>query len=398
MPERSSRARFRVQHVARKPRGWRVRTKREGAHELRIAFPPSARRKGSGRLLEILHPKGERNPQCGLAGKNPAELVIFGNPSSSRARQARGAATGAPGHKPGCPCAICKNMRAAGSRLPNADLYEIVFVNHDTDAGEVVTKPVSRSDAKKLLAEMRKTPSRGHYYMKRVKKSGTRAHNKDWNFTPGTSRLMLRTRDKKVHTISRGLSRRDAKRFATELRGVAKRGQTGGKYFVRNPNEMQEAVALYQTFQGRDPAGVIEKQVSAALRMEYTALGDLSYLDVNNTEGQRVRLDFSGDGVKLASAPNGAQLYLIGGRQSLDEKCLAKFTDDTTKDLFDLGEAVEIEYITKKAPSFETTRYYHKFGEEHRGSEMPRATYDALRKQIFLFGGEYRIEAPGIIN
>lgn len=328
MTARASRARFRVQHVARKPRGWRVRTKREGAHELRIAFPPGARRKGSGRLLEILHPKGERNPQCGLAGKNPAELVIFGNPSPSRARHARGAATGAPGHKPGCPCAICKNMRAAGSRLPNAE--------------------------------------RG---------------GKKWR-----SRGRLSEADKAQLKIQR-----EAKRLEARERGMKRRRRN-------QSGEMQEAVALYQTFQGRDPAGVIEKQVSAALRMEYTALGDLSYLDVNNTEGQRVRLDFSGDGVKLASAPNGAQLYLIGGRQSLDEKCLAKFTDDTTKDLFDLGEAMEIEYITKKAPSFETTRFYHKFGEEHRGSELPRATYDALRKQIFLFGGEYHVDAPGIIN
>lgn len=308
MPARASRARFRVQHIARKPRGWRVRTKREGAHELRIAFPPGARRKGSGRLLEILHPKGERNPQCGLAGKNPAELVIFGNPSGSRARNLRSTATGAPGHKPGCPCAICKNMRAASSRLPNR-------------------KNRGRRNPSVII-------NRGH-------------------------------------------------------RNPRRRNQSG---------EMQEAVALYQTFQGRDPSGVIEKQVSAALRMEYTALGDLDYLDIVNVGGERVRLDFSGDGVKLASAPNGAQLYLIGGRQSLDEKCLKRFTDDMSKDLFDLGEAVEVQYVTKKAPSFETTKYYHKFGEEHRGSELPRATYDAIRKQIFLFGGEYRIEAPGIIN
>ena len=74
------RAQFRIQHVAAKPRGWRVRTKTEGAHELRIAFPPGPRRTGSGKLLEILHPKGERNPKCGLAGKNPMELIIFGNP------------------------------------------------------------------------------------------------------------------------------------------------------------------------------------------------------------------------------------------------------------------------------------------------------------------------------
>ncbi|MGH7246818.1 MAG: hypothetical protein ACREH9_01815, partial [Pseudomonadota bacterium] len=163
-------------------------------------------------------------------------------------------------------------------------------------------------------------------------------------------------------------------------------------------SETTQAVELFQTFHGKDPSGVIEKQVSAAMRLEYTALGDLDYLIVKPEGAGAVRIDFGGDGVKLASAPGGTQLYLIGGKQTLDDACLSKFTDDTSKDLFDLGEAHEVQYIAKKAPNFDTVKYYHKFGEESKSSEMPRAFYDALRKQIFLAGGEYHVDAPGIIN
>lgn len=52
---------YRVEHVAETPRGWRVRTKMQSTHVLRIAFPPGPRRKGTGKVVEILHPVNE-NP------------------------------------------------------------------------------------------------------------------------------------------------------------------------------------------------------------------------------------------------------------------------------------------------------------------------------------------------
>ena len=42
-----------------------MRTVHAGKHELRIAFPKGARRKGSGKIVSILHPLGEKNPECG---------------------------------------------------------------------------------------------------------------------------------------------------------------------------------------------------------------------------------------------------------------------------------------------------------------------------------------------
>ena len=73
-----SEAQFRVQHVATVPRGYRVRTVTRAQHRVRIAFPPGRRVKGSGQVVEVLHPRNE-NP-CPV--KNPAELVLMGaNPS-----------------------------------------------------------------------------------------------------------------------------------------------------------------------------------------------------------------------------------------------------------------------------------------------------------------------------
>lgn len=58
---------YRIEHVATTPPGWKVRTKMEATHVLRIAFPPGRRRKGSGKVVEILHPVNE-NP-CALVSR-----------------------------------------------------------------------------------------------------------------------------------------------------------------------------------------------------------------------------------------------------------------------------------------------------------------------------------------
>jgi hypothetical protein len=57
---------FQIQHVAPVPKGWHVRTvSHKSGHQARIAFPPGPRKKGAGRLVEILHPNRERNPEPG---------------------------------------------------------------------------------------------------------------------------------------------------------------------------------------------------------------------------------------------------------------------------------------------------------------------------------------------
>jgi len=137
------------------------------------------------------------------------------------------------------------------------------------------------------------------------------------------------------------------------------------------------------------------------MRLEYTALGDLEYLIVKPEGGGAVQINFEGDGVKLASSPNGKQLYLIGGTQNLSSM-LDKFTDDPEKDFIDLGEGREVQYLARKIHGdFQPVSWYHKFGEEN--GALPRLMYDKLKRRIFFVGGEYYIDtsnavSPGIEN
>jgi hypothetical protein len=65
-------ANYRIELVRATPAGWNVRTVKSGVHRVRVAFPPGKREKGSGVVVEILHPRVENH--C----KNPAELVLIG--------------------------------------------------------------------------------------------------------------------------------------------------------------------------------------------------------------------------------------------------------------------------------------------------------------------------------
>ena len=167
----------------------------------------------------------------------------------------------------------------------------------------------------------------------------------------------------------------------------------------RNPDETRQAVKLFQSFHGKDPKDITEKHVSAEIRKDYAALGDLEYLKVVTPLGQTVQFNFHHDGVKLASSPDGKQLYCIGGNQNLTS-CLTP--DSLEKDFIDLGEAIEVQYLARKIHSnFEPTSYYHKFGE--KTGARPQLAYDKLKRQIFFVGGEYFIKAdkgvsPGIEN
>ena len=84
---------FNVEHVRKAPAGHKIRTALAGRHRVRIAFPPGAKQKGSGQVIEILHPKGE-NPKCAvtqahaekIAGKFPPELACGGERTANRKR------------------------------------------------------------------------------------------------------------------------------------------------------------------------------------------------------------------------------------------------------------------------------------------------------------------------
>lgn len=306
---------YRHEEVRKTPRGYRVRSIKRGSHVVRVAFPPGARKKGAGKVVEILHPKSESNPSCivsNQARKNPGELLIFGNPASNRSH--------------GNP--------AKGKKF---DIYGRTF------RGE------TEAEAKK------------------------RAH--------------------RAHDL-RG--RRAAKKT---LRKLERGNPSRRRKDRRNPSDTQQAVRLFEKFHGRDPKEIAEKHVSAAMRKDYTALGDLERLKVLTPLRQTAQFNFEDDGVKLASSPDGKQLYCIGGNQNLSS-CLDK--ESLEKDFIDLGECVEVQYLARKVhANFEPVSWYHKFGE--KTGARPQLAYDKLKRQIFFVGGEYFIDtkagvSPGIEN
>jgi hypothetical protein len=242
---------YRVEHVATVPRGWRVRTRMMSTHMLRIAFPPGSRRKGTGKVIEILHPVNEN------------------------------------------PCAMSTKL---------------------------------------------------------------------------------------------------ARQSATRQRAARIRGARLSK----NPDSTDQAAQLYEKFHGRSPKEIMELQESDAQRKTYTAIGNLVELRIDAADGL-VSIGFNGsDDVKVASAPGGRQLYLLGGNQNIDSQ-LGRFGSDTTKDFVLLGTARQITYRARKSMNdFQSIDYYHDLGEET--GEPPVAFYDRMKRRIFLAGGRYRVEAPGIIN
>jgi hypothetical protein len=170
-------------------------------------------------------------------------------------------------------------------------------------------------------------------------------------------------------------------------------------------------VKLFESFHGKEPKEIAEKHISAAVRKDYAALGDLIALGLGepSQHGNRLvhqwdrenHISFDGDGVKLASAPGGRQLYLIGGKQDLTS-ALPRFDLDAKKDFVDLGELGFVVYLARKIHNnYQPVEYMHELGEE--SGVLPKLMYDTLRKQIYIIGGEYLIKydqgiSPGIEN
>lgn len=307
---------YRVEHVAETPRGWKVRTKMMATHMVRMAFPPGARRKGSGKVIEIFHPVNE-NP-CAMRNTDVTTR-------QTRQRSTRERA-----------------VRIRGARLSNP-----VYVGHSKSG---------------YVYEYKRSFGKTYYSF-----DGGR------NFFPSKS---------------------EAYKSAQSAGTLQKTGTI--RQTVSNPSSTESAAALYETFHGKTPKEILEMQESDAARHTYTALGDLSELVLDAPAG-KVKIGFdSTDAVKVASAPGGKQLYLLGGNQNLDSQ-LGRFGSDPGKDFVELGAATQITYQARKSiDDFKLVDYFHNLGEET--NEPPYAFYDRLKRRIFLAGGRYRVEAPGIIN
>jgi hypothetical protein len=347
-------------------------------------------------------------------GRNPGELLIFGNPK------------GAPKVE------TYRLMTAGGRSIRKAT--RVVF--SDGRKVEFTDRIPKRQAIKQAMAQLGRNPEKfvcercgkqftaaqveaGEYRKHLAEHRQERAKQKNAGFgnhKPGCKCAFCErargVNPKRAGSVVfkyqgrtfRGKTEAEAKKRALkwmDARGGRAVRKTLGPLVDRrhNPDETQQAVKLFESFHGKDPKEISDKHVSAAMRMDYTALGDLEYLKVITPLGEHAQFNFEGDGVKLASSPDGKQLYCIGGNQNLSQ-CLDK--DSLEKDFIDLGECSEVQYLARKIHgSFEPVSWFHKFGE--KTGALPHLAYDKLKKQLFFVGGEYFIDttagvSPGIEN
>jgi hypothetical protein len=512
MPEQ-----FQHEDVAAVPRGYRVRTVHSGKHEIRVAYPPGPRRKGTAVLVSILHPRGE-NPHCHV--KN-----IFLNPTAlekkratrERAKKIREARLGNPYKESNVQrlIEIFHGFRDSGLPMREA-VAETLTQYHASDDDRLEFKRrVSRrgfglTSLENPSSVYSKAVSLGYPYLRgegrtarndrtwlsRVTRAsdgsgpalyvGWDSINRKWiietegggEYEPGprigrggnpfdwreqrehggtgslfdairhgdkvtfvdrfgqqrTGRAVMRgpggwvlnmggahgtpqvvhedmvvrvrksnpsSKPRKGESPEKYHERRVREMLAKmpkPIRDVFDRNPAAYKFVFRNPDddELGGAERLYEEFHGRAPREILEMQESDEARGDFTALGDLVELTIVSPNGDHVQIKFKGDGVRVASSPDGNQLYFIGGNQDVSGE-LRKFGADESKDLVDLGETKQIVYDAAKwQTDFTGQEWKHDFGE--KSGVRPRAFYDQLKKRILFAGGTYKVERPGIID
>lgn len=169
---------------------------------------------------------------------------------------------------------------------------------------------------------------------------------------------------------------------------------------------ISDARSLYSDFHGEDSDGETEYVETLELPDNFVELGDLVSLRVITTHGKKPKdVTISApdpdrhdahEVVKLASAPDGKQLYFIGGNQALELNKL-DFNNDEIKPAMFIGVLCEVTYRTRKGfDKFKLTDYYHHLGEE-TGNE-PILTYDETNNLMHVVGGAYKVKDVGIVN
>lgn len=185
--------------------------------------------------------------------------------------------------------------------------------------------------------------------------------------------------------------RRKAKR-ATNPKKTA--GPKRVKSRKRNPDGLDQAEQMFQTFHGKPPGRIVEYEEMYRYPENYAELGKLIelriYLDAANPDFPLTRFGEA----KAVTTPDGANIYFIGGDQRID---LDALDIASSKDFVELGPCTYICYFTVKGfHDFEPTKYWHRFGEEDK--ILPTLVYDRLNKSLFLTSGNYRVEHEGIVN
>jgi hypothetical protein len=162
------------------------------------------------------------------------------------------------------------------------------------------------------------------------------------------------------------------------------------------------AAVLYEEFHGKPSAevAIIKEEIEDAEHV--TVLGLLIELVVKSATGKNLIIEFDPQSPDkdappyLCSSPDGRQLYIRGGDQSLDLASIG-LSGKWERDQMVVGDLRKVTYRTEKNfDQFESLDYEHKLGED--SGVKPILCYDALNAQLLIVGGQYDVKPEGIVN
>ncbi len=200
----------------------------------------------------------------------------------------------------------------------------------------------------------------------------------------------------------------------------------------RKRNPEADAKALSEKFHGRPATSTRVITEKRHVHKHLTELGKLVRLVIDTPTGLVAVVNFNTTNPKrivyLSSSEKdpktgklvGKQLYFKGGDQEVNLKQMGMDDDLWIRDRMELGRLHEfkrgepliingeqvkgsITYMTRKAhDNYKLIDYWHRAGEETGRKVGPAARplviYDYRNKKLELAGGQYTVDAPGIIN
>lgn len=190
---------------------------------------------------------------------------------------------------------------------------------------------------------------------------------------------------------------------------------------ISNPSNTaidEEAIRLTESFHGRTIRDVYDYDESDSYDQDLAELGELRELELSCNNGKAVcPLQFEKGKLapRLASSPDGKQLYFIGGDQDLDDILgdlrkqkvdeLSVHTSEKTiggKRMIPIATVHTIAYFADKhhltGPKQQKNgmEYEHEFGE--KSGVKPVLFYDGMNKRMAIVGGDYFVTERGIEN
>ncbi len=159
------------------------------------------------------------------------------------------------------------------------------------------------------------------------------------------------------------------------------------------------AAALYEKFQGKEAEWVTVDREPHMPQGDYAQLGELLALYVKPMAGGQVQqIKWVEDLPVVVADTSGRQIYFFKGSQDISDSLEGFGARELGNGVFQLGEGRRIDYKARKehVADPDADEWRHDFGEE--SGVRPKVLFDTRMKRLLLEGGNYRIEAPGIID